>query len=394
MHLAERMESFANETAFEYYARASALEATGRKVIHFAIGEPDFATPSNVVTVAKRALDGGFTHYAPTEGLAELRSAIAQDSTVRRGVPVDPANVVVTPGAKIAMYLVLLALAQPGDEVIYPDPGFPMYRQAVAHVGARPVALPLREENGFRLDPDELASLVTSRTRLIILNSPANPTGGALTRADLESIAAVAREHDVMVMADEIYSRILYEGEHLSISALPDMQDRTIVVDGFSKTYAMTGWRLGYLLLPPAMVSAFGRLIFNSVSNTATFSQMAAVEALRGPQEAVTHMVAEFKARRDLVVAGLNAIPGLDCLMPQGAFYVFPNVKQTGLSGAEFTDRLLSIGGVSVLPGSAFGEAAEHHFRISYACSRESIEEGLERIRAVAQEVTAPALAG
>jgi aspartate/methionine/tyrosine aminotransferase len=389
MYLAERMASFGNETAFEYYARAAAMAATGRKVINFGIGEPDFATAPNVVAAAKRALDDGHTHYSPTEGLAELRLAIAEDSTIRRGVPVDPANVMVTPGAKVAMYLVFLALAQPGDEVIYPDPGFPMYRQAARHAGATPVALPLREENGFRLDPDELASLVTSRTRLIVLNSPANPTGGALTRSDLESIAAVAREHDVMVMTDEIYSRILYEGEHLSISALPGMQERTIVVDGFSKAYAMTGWRLGYLLLPPALTSAFARLVFNSVSNTATFSQMAAVEALRGPQDAVTEMVAEFRARRDLVVAGLNEIPGLDCLMPQGAFYVFPSVKATGLSGAEFTDRLLEIGGVSVLPGSAFGDAAEHHFRISYACNRATLEDGLERIRAVALQVMA-----
>jgi aspartate aminotransferase len=387
MTLAERMGSFGNEIAFEYYRRASALEATGREVVHFEVGEPDFATPPHVIAAAKKALDDGKTHYSATEGLPALRAAIAEDSTGRRGFPVDPTSVMITPGAKLAMFLVFLALAQPGDEVIYPDPGFPMYRQAAAYVGATPVAMPLRQENGFRLDPDEFASLITPRTRLIILNTPANPTGGALTRSDLESIAAIAREHDVMVMSDEIYGQILYEGEHLSIAALPDMQNRTIVVDGFSKAYAMTGWRLGYLLLPPAIVSAFGRLMFNSVSNTATFSQLAAVEALRGPQDSVSQMVAEFKARRDLVVAGLNAIPGLDCLMPQGAFYVFPSVKRTGLSGAEFADRLLSEGGVSVLPGVAFGDAADHHFRISYACSRATIEKGLARINAVAQQV-------
>ena len=391
MRLAERMDSVGAEIAFEYYGRARALEATGRHVIHFEVGEPDFDTTDNVRATAKRALDDGFTHYSPTEGLAALREALAEDSTLRRGFPVEPASVMVTPGAKLAMFLVLLAVAQPGDEVIYPDPGFPMYRQVARYVGAKAVPLPLRQENGFRLDPDELASLVTPRTRLIILNSPANPTGGALTRSDLESIAAVAREHDLLVMADEIYGRILYEGEHLSIAALPGMQERTIVVDGFSKTYAMTGWRLGYLILPPAMVAAFGRLMFNSVSSTATFSQMAAVQALRGPQDAVVNMVAEFRARRDLVVAGLNAIPGLECLMPQGAFYVFPSVKATGLTGAEFADRLLQEGGVSVLPGIAFGDAAEHNFRISYACSRATLEEGLERIRDVALHLATPA---
>ncbi len=383
MRLAERMASVGDEIAFEYYGRARALERSGRSVVHFEVGEPDFETAPTVRDIAKRALDDGYTHYSPTEGLGDLRVAIAEDASARRHVPFDPASVMITPGAKLAMFLVLLAVAQPGDEVIYPDPGFPMYRQVARYVGATAIPLPLRQEHGFRLDPDELVSLVTPRTRLIILNSPANPTGGALTQTDLETIAALAIEHDLLVMSDEIYGRIQYEGEHLSIAAMPGMQDRTVVVDGFSKTFAMTGWRLGYLLVPPAMTSAFGRLMFNSVSSTATFSQMAAVEALRGPQDAVDAMVQEFRARRDLVVAGLNAIPGLDCLLPQGAFYVFPNVKATGLTGAELADRLLAEGGVSVLPGIAFGDAAAHHIRISYACSRATIEEGLARIRAV-----------
>ncbi len=383
MRLAERMASVGDEIAFEYYGRARALERSGRSVVHFEVGEPDFETAPTVRDIAKRALDDGYTHYSPTEGLGDLRVAIAEDASARRHVSFDPASVMITPGAKLAMFLVLQAVAQPGDEVIYPDPGFPMYRQVARYVGATAIPLPLRQEHGFRLDPDELVSLVTPRTRLVILNSPANPTGGALTRADLESIAAIAIEHDLLVMSDEIYGRILYEGEHLSIAAMPGMEDRTIVVDGFSKTFAMTGWRLGYLLVPTAMTSAFGGLMFNSVSSTATFSQMAAVEALRGPQDAVDAMVEEFRTRRDLVVTGLNAIPGLDCLLPQGAFYVFPNVKGTGLTGAELADRLLAEGGVSVLPGIAFGDAAAHHIRISYACSRATIEEGLARIRAV-----------
>jgi len=380
MRLADRVVDIGTETAFEAAARARALEATGRKIIHLEIGEPDFDTPENVREAAKRALDAGWTHYGPFMGLPQLREAIAADSTARRGFPVDPATVVVTPGAKPIMFFALLALAQPGDEVIYPDPGFPIYESMTRFVGATPVPLPLREENDFRLDVDELRRLVTSRTRLIIFNSPANPTGGVLTRADLEGVADVAREHDIPVLADEIYMRILYDGaEHHSIASFPGMAERTIILDGFSKTYAMTGWRLGYGILPEALVPAFGRLVINSVSCVASFEQVAAVEALTGPQDAVEAMVAEFRVRRDLLVAGLNAIPGVTCRMPHGAFYAFPNVGGTGLDGPRMADRLLHEGGVSVLSGSAFGHAGAQHLRVSYANSRENLRLAVHR---------------
>jgi len=380
MRLADRVVDIGTETAFEAAARARALEATGRKIIHLEIGEPDFDTPENVREAAKRALDAGWTHYGPFMGLPQLREAIAADSTARRGFPVDPATVVVTPGAKPIMFFALLALAQPGDEVIYPDPGFPIYESMTRFVGATPVPLPLREENDFRLDVDELRRLVTSRTRLIIFNSPANPTGGVLTRADLEGVADVAREHDIPVLADEIYMRILYDGaEHHSIASFPGMAERTIILDGFSKTYAMTGWRLGYGILPEALVPAFGRLVINSVSCVASFEQVAAVEALTGPQDAVEAMVAEFRVRRDLLVAGLNAIPGVTCRMPHGAFYAFPNVGGTGLNGPRMADRLLHEGGVSVLSGSAFGHAGAQHLRVSYANSRENLRLAVHR---------------
>jgi len=389
MRLADRVVDIGTETAFEAAARARALEATGRKVIHLEIGEPDFDTPANVREAAKRALDAGWTHYGPFMGLPQLREAIAADSTARRGFTVDPATVVVTPGAKPIMFFALLALAQPGDEVIYPDPGFPIYESMTRFVGATPVPLPLREEHDFRLDVDELRRLVTSRTKLIIFNSPANPTGGVLTLADLEAIADVAREHDITVLADEIYMRILYDGaEHHSIASFPGMAERTIVLDGFSKTYAMTGWRLGYGILPEALVPAFGRLVINSVSCVASFEQVAAVEALTGPQDAVQAMVTEFDARRKLVVAGLNAIPGVTCRMPHGAFYAFPNVAGTGLDGPGMADRLLHEGGVSVLSGSAFGRVGATHLRVSYANSRENLHLALERFGEVVAGLT------
>jgi aspartate/methionine/tyrosine aminotransferase len=389
MRLAERMRDLGTETAFEAAARARALEATGVDVIHLEIGEPDFDTPANIREAAKRALDAGWTHYGPALGLPQLREAIAADSTARRGFAVDPGNVVVTPGAKPIMHYALTALAGPGDEVIYPDPGFPIYESMASFVGARPVPIPLSEAHDFRLDVDELRSLVTDRTRLIIFNSPANPTGGVLNRADLEAIAAIAIERDIIVLADEIYGRILYEGEHHSIAALPGMAERTIILDGFSKTFAMTGWRLGYAIVPPALVQPFSRLIINSVSCTSAFSQIAAVEALTGPQAAVDAMVAEFHARRDLVVDGLNAIPGIRCRRPQGAFYVFPNVSGTGLTGGEFADKMLYEAGVSVLAGSAFGRVGVDHARISYANSQSNLRRAVERIADVVARVGA-----
>ena len=316
-------------------------------------------------------------------GIPELRAAIAADATARKGFNVSPDRVVVVPGGKPVMFFAILALIEEGDEVIYPDPGFPIYESMVNFVGATAVACPIRQENGFRLDPKELASLVTKRTRLVIINSPANPTGGVSTREDLEQIAAVAREHDLVVLADEIYGRILYEGEHVSIASLPGMVDRTIVLDGFSKTYAMTGWRLGYAIVPERLVMPFSRLLVNSVSCTNAATQWAGVEALTGPQDSVAAMVEEFRARRDLIVDGLNAIPGVSCLRPSGAFYAFPEISGTGLTGAELADRLLSEGGVSALAGTAFGRVGRNHLRFSYATSRENIAEAMKRMSAV-----------
>ena len=383
------MDSIGTETAFEAAARARALEATGRDVIHLEVGEPDFDTPDNVRAAAQRALDAGWTHYGPFLGLPALREAIAADATRRKGFPVSADRVVVTPGAKPIMFYAMFALINPGDEVIVPDPGFPIYESMARFVGGVPVPLPIRMSNDFGVDLDELESLVTARTRLLVLNSPANPTGGVLPRAAIERIAEIALRHDLTVLADEIYGRIVYDGEHVSIASLAGMAERTIVLDGFSKTYAMTGWRLGYGILPEPLLTPFGRLIINSVSCTSSFSQVAAAEALNGPQDAVDAMVAEFRTRRDLVVDGLNAIPGIRCLRPEGAFYVFPDVSGTGLSGSELAERLLREVGVSVLAGTAFGGMGRDHIRISYANSQERIRAALERIRTVVEPLVA-----
>jgi len=389
MRLASRMERIGTETAFEAAARARALEATGREVIHLEIGEPDFDTPSNIRAAAKRALDAGATHYAPYPGIPDLRTAIAEDFSTRRGMAVATDSVFVTVGGKGVMYYAIMALVDSGDEVIVPDPGYPIYASVTRFVGGTAVPIPIRQENDFRLDIDELASLVTARTKMIVLNSPANPTGGVLTRDDLERIAAIAREHDLVVLSDEIYSRILYEGEHVSIATLPGMAERTIVLDGFSKTYAMTGWRLGYAIVPETLAFAFGRLIINSVSSATTFAQVGAVEALRGPQDAVDAMVAEFRARRDLVVDGLNSLPGITCLRPKGAFYVFPDVSGTGRTGDELAHMLLHDAGVSVLSGTAFGGVGTSHIRLSYANSREAISRAIDKMRTALEPVVA-----
>ncbi len=389
MRLASRMEQIGTETAFEAAARARALEATGREIIHLEIGEPDFDTPANIREAAKRALDVGATHYAPYPGIPDLRAAIADDFSTRRGMAVAPDKVFVTVGGKGVMYYAIMALVDPGDEVIVPDPGYPIYASVTRFVGGTAVPIPIRQENDFRLDVDELASLVTTRTRMIVLNSPANPTGGVLTRDDLERVAAIAQEHDLVVLSDEIYSRILYEGEHVSIATLPGMAERTIVLDGFSKTYAMTGWRLGYAIVPETLAFSFGRLIINSVSSATTFAQFGAVEALRGPQDAVDAMVAEFRARRDLVVDGLNSLPGITCLRPKGAFYVFPDVSGTGRTGDEIAHMLLHDAGVSVLSGTAFGGVGTSHIRLSYANSREAISSAIDKMRTALEPVVA-----
>jgi aspartate/methionine/tyrosine aminotransferase len=390
MRLASRMDSIGTETAFEAAARARALEATGRSVIHLEIGEPDFDTPANVRQAAKAALDAGATHYPPFAGIPDLRAAIAEDSAARKGFPIEPSQVFVTVGGKGVMVYAILALVDPGDEVIVPDPGYPIYESLTRFVGGTPVPIPIRMENEFRLDVDELAALITPKTKLLVVNSPANPTGGVLTRSDIERIAELAIRHDLLVLADEIYARILYDGaEHVSLASLPGMADRTIVLDGFSKTYAMTGWRLGYAIVPTWLEKAYGTLIINTVSGATAFAQAGAVEALRGPQGEVDDMVTEFRARRDLIVDGLNDIPGVRCLRPHGAFYVFPDIAATGLTGAELADRLLPETGVCVLAGTAFGHVGRDHIRISYANSRENLTEALGRLRAFVEPLVA-----
>jgi aspartate/methionine/tyrosine aminotransferase len=390
VRIAKRMSSIGTETAFEAAARARALEAQGKSIVHLEIGEPDFDTPANAREAAKRALDAGATHYAPFAGIPPLREAIAADATARKGFDVTPDRVFVTVGGKGVMVYAILALVDPGDEVIVPDPGYPIYESLTRFVGATPVAIPIRMENEFRLDVDELASLITPKTRLIVLNSPANPTGGVLTRKDIERIAELAIRHDLLVLADEIYARILYDGvEHVSIASLPGMPERTIVLDGFSKTYAMTGWRLGYAIVPRPLVEAYGTLIINTISCAPTFVQMGAVEALTGPQEPIAAMVDEFRVRRDLIVEGLNAIPGVRCLSPHGAFYAFPDISGTGLTGSELADKLLHEAGVCVLAGTAFGHTGTGHIRISYANSRENLTEALSRIRGLVERLPA-----
>ncbi|MEO6206799.1 MAG: pyridoxal phosphate-dependent aminotransferase [Candidatus Limnocylindrales bacterium] len=381
LRVAARMGTIGTESAFAVSARARAMEAEGRSIIHLQIGEPDFDTPAHVREAAKQALDDGATHYAPFPGIPALREAIAADVMSRKRVAADPSQVFVTVGGKGVMLYAILGLVDPGDEVLVPDPGYPIYESLTRFVGATPVPIPIRMENDFRLDVDELASLITPRTRVLFVNSPANPTGGVLTREDNERIAALAIEHDLWVVSDEIYGRILYDGhEHVSIASLPGMAERTIILDGFSKTFAMTGWRLGYGVVPTTLIPTFAQLVINTISCAPTFAQVGAVQALVGPQDDVEAMVVEFKARRDLVIAGLNAIPGITARTPVGAFYAFPSVAGTGLSGAELAERLLVEAGVCVLAGTAFGGVGTEHIRISYANSRENLTEALGRI--------------
>jgi len=382
MRVAQRMSQIGTETAFEVSARARALEAQGRDIIHLQIGEPDFDTPANIREAAKRALDEGATHYAPYPGIPALREAIAEDAAARKRFPVDPSQVFVTVGGKGVMLYAILGIVDPGDEVLVPDPGYPIYESLTRFVGGTPIPVPIRQELDFRIDLDELRSLVTAKTRMLVINSPANPTGGVLTRSDLEAIAELAISRDLVVLADEIYGRILYDGEeHVSIASLPGMAERTIVLDGFSKTFAMTGWRLGYAIVPPSLIPTYGQLVINTISCAPTFTQIGAVEAIRGPQEPMAAMVEEFRARRDLIVAGLNDIPGIECLSPKGAFYAFPRIAGTGFSGKELADRLLAEAGVCVLAGTAFGGIGTDHVRISYANSRENLTKALGRIR-------------
>jgi aspartate/methionine/tyrosine aminotransferase len=381
MKLSERLARLGTETAFEVLVRARALEAQGRSVIHLEIGEPDFDTPSHITDAAVAALKGGATHYGPSPGLPDLRQAVAEDSTARRGVKATPEMVVVTPGGKPVMFYVILALVDPGDEVLYPNPGFPIYESMIRFIGGVPVPVRLLEEKAYALDVDQLVSKITARTKLVILNYPHNPTGGIVPESGLRAIADAAARHGVPVLADEIYSRILYEGKHVSIAALPGMEPHAIVLDGFSKTYAMTGWRLGYGIMPAPLAQVVAKLQTNAVSCTASFTQLAGVQALRGDQSSVDAMVAEFRRRRDAIVDGLRQIPGFKCPRPLGAFYVFPNIAGTGFSAKALADRLLDEAGVACLSGTAFGEWGEGHLRFSYANSLDNIQEALRRIR-------------
>ena len=381
MKLATRMSRLGTETAFDVLVKARALEAQGREIVHLEIGEPDFDTPANIVEAAVRALREGQTHYTPSAGIPQLREAIAEEISTTRGIEINPDQVVVTPGAKPIMFFTILALCEKGDEVIYPNPGFPIYESMINFVGAIPVPVPLLMEKDFRFDIEQFKGLVSPKTRMIILNSPHNPTGGVLTREDLEAIAEAAIEHDVMVLSDEIYSHCLYEGEFVSITQFPGMEQRTILLDGFSKTYAMTGWRLGYGVMPEWLAAQVATLMVNSNSCTAAFSQWAGVEALKGPQDESRKMVEAFRQRRDVIVDGLNQIPGFCCLRPKGAFYVFPNIEGTGKRSQEMEDFLLNEAGVAALSGTSFGEYGEGFVRFSYANSVENIQKALERIR-------------
>ncbi len=380
IRLAERMGRIGTETAFAVGVRARALEAQGHDVVHLQIGEPDFDTPAHVIDAAVDALRSGWTHYGPAAGDPELREAIAAYIARSRDAHYRADQVIITPGGKPIMFYLLLATLQEGDEAIYPDPGFPIYRSMIEFSGAKAVPIPLREENDFRLDVDELAGLITKRTKLLIVNSPANPTGGVLARDELARIAELAIANDLIVLADEIYSELIYEGEHVSLASFPGMAERTVILDGFSKTYAMTGWRLGYGLFPEPLVEPIATLMVNSNSCTNVATQRAGLAALTGPQDDVDRFREAFRRRRQLIVDGLNGIPGIGCVMPSGAFYAFPNISSFGMTSDEFELRLLNEFGVAAVSGTSFGAAGEGYLRISYATSEANLQKALERI--------------
>ena len=382
--LASRQANLGTETAFETLAKARELERQGKSIIHLEIGEPDFDTPLHIRDAAKKALDDGFTHYGPSAGQLELRESIAKHQTERQGYKVSADNVIVTPGGKPVMFFTIMALIEEGDEVIYPNPGFPIYESMIRYMGGTPVPMQLNEETGYNADIDDLKSLVTPRTKLMIVNSPNNPCGSVIPETDLKRIAKIALENDIVVMADEIYKDMYYGGqEHVSITKFPGMRDRTVILDGFSKSYAMTGWRLGYGVFPDFLVEPVVRLMTNSVSCTSVFSQMAAIAALEGPQDSVRMMMEEFTKRRDLVVEGLNSLPGVTCPEPKGAFYAFPNIRATGLSSQEFAEKAMYDAGVALLAGTAFGQYGDGYVRISFANSQENLQEAIERLRTI-----------
>ena len=382
MHIAQRMSRLGTETAFEVLVKARKLEAEGRDIVHLEIGEPDFDTPQNIVEAATGALRNGYTHYGPSAGLPQAREAVAQYiERTRPGVSCSPDEIVITPGAKPIMFYAMMATIDEGDEVIYPNPGFPIYESVINFLGAKPIALPLQESKGFRFDLGDLEARISKRTRMLIINTPQNPTGGILTRDDVEGIAKLALEHNLIVFSDEIYSRMTYEDfKHTSILEFPGMKERTIMLDGFSKTYAMTGWRLGYGMMPASIAQVVAKLQTNCTSCTSSFTQIAGIEALNGPQEPAEEMIEEFRRRRDVIVEGLNNIPGFRCHKPHGAFYVFPNIEGTGYSSQRMADYLLYEAGVACLSGTAFGQFGEGYIRFSYANSIENINKALDRI--------------
>jgi aspartate aminotransferase len=380
LRLAKRMGRLGMETAFEVLAKARALEAQGKDVVHLEIGEPDFDSPANVIDAGVKAMRGGWTHYTPSAGLPALREAIAADVTRSRGVKVTPEEVVIVPGGKPTIYFTFTALVEEGDEVIYPNPGFPIYESLINFTGAKAVPIQLREEKDFRLDPNELADLITDRTKLIVINSPHNPTGSVMTEQDVRDVAAAIGDRDIMVLSDEIYSRLIFEGSHFSLMSLDGWRDRVIMLDGFSKTYAMTGWRLGYGVMRKDLAIHFGRLMTNVNSCSAGFTQVAGIEAVNGEQTSVEHMRDQFHKRRDKFIAGLNKIPGFSCRLPHGAFYAFPNITKTGWTSKKLADVLLEDAGVACLAGTAFGAFGEGYLRFSIANSMENLDKALDKI--------------
>lgn len=386
--IAERMDRTGTETAFEVFAMAKEIEKTGAKVTHFEMGEPDFDTPENIKNAASKALSDGYTHYTAAPGLLELRQAIAEYVSEDVGVDINPEKeVMVMPGAKPGLFTGILATANAGDEVIMPNPAFPIYESVTNLVRAKPVPIPLKEENEFRLSPADVRKKVTKKTKLLILNTPHNPCGSSLMKNEMEEIAEIAEEHNLWVMSDEIYSKIIYEGQHYSMLSIPGMRERTIMIHGFSKTYAMTGWRLGYAIGDAKVIANMTRLQVNIASCAAAFSQIAGIEALRGPQDAVSMMAAEYRKRRDAIVRALNSIKGLTCKTPAGAFYVFPNIRKTGMKSKDLMLHLLNKAHVAVVHGTAFGKYGEGYLRFSYATSLDNIKVGMEKVKAAVEEL-------
>ena len=381
MKLAQRMSRLGTETAFEVLAKAQQLEAQGKHIIHLEIGEPDFETPTNIVEAGRQALSEGFTSYNPSPGYDDLKDAIAKDISKSREISVKKENVIVTPGGKPIMFFIILAMIENGDEVLYPNPGFPIYESMIEFCGGKAVPMKFNEKNSFNLDIEEVKGQISSKTKLMIINSPNNPCGSIIDKESLEALSELAKKNDITVLSDEIYSRFLYEGSHHSIASFPDMIDRTVILDGYSKTYAMTGWRIGYGVFPDDLVEPISRLVTNSVSCTASFTQRAAIEATNGPQEDSNRMVEEFKKRRSIVVEGLNNIRGIKCAIPSGAFYAFPNVEGTGMSSSEFANKVLEEAGVAVLAGESFGKYGTGHIRISFANSTENLVAAIDRIQ-------------